>query len=142
VDNFIKQYARDFSEMDVSAITNWYEFPLSVLTPKENICYSNKEEFEKSSKLLLRLYRSFKFSTAVVKEHRTYNEKYGLKTLDVSWQLFDTASNPIIAFENTYFIKTKSGKKRIVGVISYNEFAEWQKVKERRSKQKATELEA
>jgi len=138
MEDFIKSYAQDFTEVNANAIAKWYEFPLSVLTPTGNTCYSDRSELEKSLKRLLRLYRTFNFSQAIVKEHKISKQLHGLEHLDVSWQLLDKADEEIITFDNLYILKEFSGYKKIVGVISYNEFTEWEKVREKRAKLKAT----
>jgi hypothetical protein len=73
------------------------------------------------------MYRSFNFSHTTVVAENTSLEKYGLNQNDVVWRLVDNVGETIIDFEITYFFKEKEERVVLCGVISHNEFIEWEK---------------
>lgn len=127
MNNFASQYGNDFNQLDADAICSWYEYPLSILTPQGNSIFESEEEFLVSVEKLLKIYLSFNFSHAKVLKESITLGKYGLNQNDVMWQLIDNDGEVIIDFELTYFFKEKEERIRLCGVISHNEFSEWQK---------------
>lgn len=125
--SLISQYAKDFNRLDAEAIADWYEYPLSILNPKGNTIFSSHKEFTESVEKLLTMYRSFDFSYAEILQETTIKGKHGLDQVDVSWRLFNNKDKPIIDFDITYFCKLKDTQTRLCGVVSHNEFSEWQK---------------
>lgn len=127
MNNFARRYGEDFNHLDANAICSWYEFPLSILTPQGNSIFRTEKELLASVDELLKIYRSFNFSHAVVLKESVTMGGYGLDQSDVIWRLIDENNEAIIDFEITYFFKEKSGKTRLCSVVSHNEFSEWQK---------------
>lgn len=125
--SLISDYAEDFNRLDAEAIAGWYEYPLSILTPKGNTVFSSSKEFTESVEKLLMMYRSFDFSYAKILQEITIKGKHGLDQVDVSWRLFNHKDEPIIDFDITYFFKMKGAVTKLCGVVSHNEFSEWQK---------------
>lgn len=130
MDKFASQYGCEFNKLDADAICSWYEYPMSVLTPEGNSIFQSKEEFLTSVERLLKMYRSFNFSHASVLKETISIGKYGLNQNDVVWRLIDNAGEAIIDFEITYIFKKKEKRIILCGVISHNEFTEWQKILE------------
>jgi len=127
MNSFVSTYAEDFNRLDANAISSWYEFPLSILTPQGNSIFNSAEDFTQSVEKLLEVYRSFKFSHAeVVREFRSEG-LHGLNQTDVVWRVVDQQGETIIEFDISYLFKEKEGRARLCGVVSHNEFTEWQK---------------
>jgi hypothetical protein len=126
MNSFISQYAEDFNRLDASAISSWYEFPLSILTPQGNSIFNSVDDFTHSLEKLLDVYRSFKFSHAKVVKETISEGLHGLNQVDVLWGLVDQQGKAIIEFDISYFFKEKEGNTILCGIVSHNEFTEWQ----------------
>lgn len=127
MNNFASQYGKDFNDLNADAICNWYQFPLSVLTPQGSSVFETKKDFLISVEKLLKTYRSFNFSHAEVLTESVTLRENGLNQNDVVWRLIDDNGELIIDFEITYFFKEHEAEIRLCGVISHNEFSEWHK---------------